>query len=62
MLPLPERESLIVPTTSLLCSVILFTGMICTARLVLRKHTPSEVYVGCIIGFVGMWVAVLVIS
>ncbi len=38
--------------TSALCAAILMAGMVGTARLILRQHTPAEVGAGTLIGII----------
>lgn len=40
---------------------ILLCGCVCSARMVLRQHTYSELLTGVIIGFISGWMAVIVI-
>lgn len=42
----------------LLSACVFVGGMVLTARLVLKVHTPAQVYVGALIGFVCLYVTV----
>jgi membrane-associated phospholipid phosphatase len=44
---------------ALLSAVWLAAGLTLTARLYLKAHTPGEVYIGAIIGFLSMYLSVL---
>lgn len=43
--------------TSWLCLAILLSGLVCTARLVLRQHTLGELGVGVLIGIINGFMA-----
>ncbi|MBS1614329.1 MAG: phosphatase PAP2 family protein [Bacteroidetes bacterium] len=43
-------------------ALILLAGLIGTARLVLEKHTPLQVFTGYLVGFTGQFVAFSIIS
>lgn len=43
-------------------ALILLGGLIGTARLVLEKHTPMQVFTGYLVGFTGQFVAFSIIS
>ena len=43
-----------------LALVLLCTGLVCTARLILTDHTEKDIYSGLIIGFLCQWVASIV--
>ena len=43
-----------------LAIVLLCTGVVCTARLILTDHTEKDIYSGLIIGFLCQWVASIV--
>lgn len=51
-----------IQTVSLLYVVILIAGIVCTSRMLVGKHTAGEIYTGCIIGMVSMWVAYLALA
>ncbi|MFN7280395.1 MAG: phosphatase PAP2 family protein, partial [bacterium] len=38
---------------------LLLTGLVCTSRLVLGRHTPAEIVLGLLTGLVTQWVAYL---
>lgn len=40
--------------------VILCTGIVCTARLLITDHTEKDIYAGLIIGFLCQWIASVV--
>jgi membrane-associated phospholipid phosphatase len=46
-----------IPTIYLLYLAILAAGLVCSSRLILRKHTPTEVYSGLVVGFISMTLA-----
>lgn len=43
-----------------LALVLLCTGIVCTARLLITNHTEKDIYSGLIIGFLCQWVASVV--
>lgn len=43
-------------------ALILLAGLIGTARLILEKHTPLQVFAGYLVGFTGQFVAFSIIS
>ena len=43
-----------------LALVLLCTGIVCTARLLITDHTEKDIYTGLIIGFLCQWVASVV--
>lgn len=57
VLPVPWGHDLVVSSVYLLYAVLLVCGLMCTARLVARKHTPIEVYTGFFVGFCSMWIS-----
>jgi hypothetical protein len=62
LLPLPFLNDLQVPTNYVLYAAILVAGLVCSARLILSKHTPREVYVGFFVGVLGMFLAYLILG
>jgi membrane-associated phospholipid phosphatase len=46
-----------VPIYWVLIIVLLLSGVVCTARLVLKAHEPKDILHGFIVGIVGMWIA-----
>ena len=40
--------------------VILCTGIVCTARLIITDHTEKDIYTGLVVGFLCQWVASMV--
>jgi membrane-associated phospholipid phosphatase len=42
----------------LLVSLIICTGLVMMARLVLKAHTPSQVYIGCLLGMVVTYLSI----
>ncbi len=46
--------------TGWICGSVLFCGLICSARLVLRRHTLGEIGVGVAVGFLGALVSGLI--
>jgi hypothetical protein len=46
-----------IPVYWLLMGVLLLTGLVCTARLLLKVHEPKDILQGFILGLVGMWAA-----
>ena len=43
-----------------LATVLLFTGIVCTARLLVSDHTQKDIYAGLLIGFVCQIVAAFI--
>lgn len=51
------------PNLSLLLALtVLISGLVATARLVLNEHTPSQVYLGFIIGYATIWIIFIISS
>ena len=51
------------PDLSLSLAVtVLVSGIVATARLHLNEHTPSQVYLGFIVGFLTVWITFLISS
>ncbi|MEZ4954925.1 MAG: hypothetical protein R2825_15265 [Saprospiraceae bacterium] len=46
-----------ISTNFVVVVVILLTGMVCTSRLLLKAHTPGQVYGGLVAGFVAQFIA-----
>jgi hypothetical protein len=44
-----------------LALVLLLTGLVCTARLIVSDHTPREIYLGLLVGMLCQFVGALVI-
>jgi hypothetical protein len=44
-----------------LASVLLLSGMVCTARLIVSDHTPKEIYVGLLVGILSQFVGAFVV-
>jgi membrane-associated phospholipid phosphatase len=38
---------------------LMLTGLVCTSRLVLERHTPAEIVLGLLTGLGTQWVAYL---
>jgi len=57
ILPLSRLYDLQIPTVCLVYIAILAAGLVCSARLVLGKHSPTEVYLGLVVGVVSMSMA-----
>lgn len=47
-----------IPLAALVLSVLLL-GAVCSARLVLKSHTPAQVYAGVVVGFVPVFLCVV---
>lgn len=47
-----------IPIAALVVSVLLL-GAVCSARLVLKSHSPAQVYAGAIVGFVPVFLCVV---
>ena len=47
-----------IPIAALVVSVLLL-GAVCSARLALKSHVPAQVYAGVVVGFVPVFVAVV---
>ncbi len=62
ILPLPYWNDLEIPTNYILYAAILLAGLVCSARLILSKHTSGEVYVGFFVGVIGMSLAYLLLG
>ena len=43
-----------------LATVLLLTGIVCTARLLVSDHTPKDIYAGLVIGFVCQMIAAFI--
>ncbi len=48
--------------TTILLIVVVLNGLVATARLYLKAHTPRELYVGFMIGIMGQMVAMTIFS
>lgn len=48
-----------ISTNFVIVLVILLAGMVCTARLLLKEHTPGQVYGGLAVGLISMFIAFL---
>lgn len=46
---------------ALMIAAVLIAGVVGTARLVLQAHTPREVYVGYLVGFIAQFVSFMVV-
>lgn len=44
-----------------LAAVLLLTGLVCTARLIVSDHTPKEIYIGLLLGVVSQFVGAFVV-
>jgi len=44
-----------------LAAVLLLTGLVCTARLIVSDHTPKEIYVGLLVGILSQFVGAFVV-
>ena len=44
-----------------IASVLLITGLVCTARLIVSDHTPKEIYTGLLLGLLAQFVAAYVL-
>ncbi len=57
----PGGVNFILPIDYLLYGVIILAGIVCTSRLLLKAHESKEVYLGLIMGMLGMTVAYLIL-
>ncbi len=46
-----------IPVYWILMAVLLLSGLVCSARLILKAHEPKDILQGFIVGLVGMWAA-----
>jgi hypothetical protein len=44
-----------------LAAVLLLTGLVCTARLIVSDHTPREIYLGLLVGMLSQFVGAFVV-
>lgn len=44
-----------------LAAVLLLSGLVCTARLIVSDHTPKEIYVGLLLGVISQFVGAFVV-
>ena len=44
-----------------LAAVLLLTGLVCTARLIVSDHTPREIYLGLLVGMLCQFVGAFVV-
>jgi hypothetical protein len=58
----PGGINLVLSIDYLLYSVIILSGMVCTARLMLEAHEPKEVYFGFIVGVLGILSAFVILN
>lgn len=58
---IPGGINLILSIDYILYAVIILAGMVCTSRLFLKAHQPKEVYLGLIIGLMGINIAYLIL-
>ena len=58
----PGLGSLQLSTMIMLYAVILIAGLVCTSRLILKRHSVREVYAGFIVGFFAQLVAYLALQ
>ncbi|MGB4847523.1 MAG: hypothetical protein WBP41_06360 [Saprospiraceae bacterium] len=57
----PCGVNLILSIDYLLYGVIILAGIVCTSRLLLKAHESKEVYLGLIMGIMGMTMAYLIL-
>lgn len=57
----PGGVNLILSIDYLLYGVIILAGIVCTSRLLLKAHESKEVYLGLIMGIMGMTMAYLIL-
>lgn len=48
-----------VELTTMLCLSVLLSGVVCTARLVLRQHSLGELFLGVVVGWLSAFFAIL---
>lgn len=44
-----------------LCIVLLITGLVCSARLLISSHEPKDIYMGLLVGIITQFVAAMVL-
>jgi hypothetical protein len=44
-----------------IATVVLITGLVCTARLLISNHSPKDIYAGLLMGLLAQFVAALII-
>jgi hypothetical protein len=57
----PGGVNFILPIDYLLYGAIILAGIVCTSRLILKAHESKEVYLGLIMGIMGMTVAYVIL-
>ena len=57
----PGGLNLVLSIDYLLYGVIILAGMVCTSRLLLKSHESKEVYLGLIVGILGMTISYLIL-
>ncbi|HZV69868.1 MAG TPA: hypothetical protein VFG10_10000 [Saprospiraceae bacterium] len=57
----PGGVNLVLSIDYILYGVIILAGIVCTARLLLKSHESREVYLGLIMGILGMTVSYLIL-
>ncbi len=57
----PAGVNLVLSTDYLLYGAILLTGIVCSSRLLLKAHDSREVYLGVIVGMMGIMMAYLIL-
>jgi len=58
---IPGGVNLVLSIDYLLYGVIILAGFVCTSRLILKAHEPKEVYLGFIIGILGITIAYFIL-
>jgi hypothetical protein len=59
---IPGGINIILSIDYILYGVIILAGMVCTSRLLLKAHEPKEVYLGLIMGLMGINIAYLILN
>jgi hypothetical protein len=54
---IPGGANLVISVNILVYLSLLFSGMVCTSRLMLKAHRRSEIYSGCILGFAAIMIS-----
>ena len=44
-----------------LCAVLLITGLVCSARILISSHQPKDIYMGLLVGIITQFAAAMVI-
>jgi len=54
---LPGGSNLVIPINAIVYFTILFAGIVCTSRLIVRAHERRDIYIGFLIGFLAIMIS-----